>query len=191
MKYPRFACAIFLCMIICACSSAPTNAPDVSPVRLTNFRKFYLLPTECVQKDTDSLALLSGGYKDFSFAAQAFITANRSLLSLYLLNEFGTTMGTLDYDGKTIAGEFAMLSGKLQPEYLAADMQLCLYQPEALQKELKRIGLTLECIEAADGVELRHVLRKKKLLIEIQKSAGEIAYTNHLRGYYYTITGDF
>ena len=191
MKYIRFMCCIFLSIFLWSCTSAPMDAPNVHPVRLTNFRKFYLLRTEYVQNDTDSVAVLSCGYKDFSFAAQAFITANKDVLSLYLLNEFGTTMGSLEYDGNTITGESALFSGKLQPEYIAADMQLSLYQPEALQKELNRIGLTLECISGADGAELRHILRKKKLLIEIQKSAGEITYTNHLRGYYYTITGDF
>jgi hypothetical protein len=87
------------------------------------------------------------------------------------------------------------LPASLKPEYIVADFQFCFYRADALEAALESCGLALTTERRPGGaegpVEARTISDGKKSIIEIEKTKNAVRYRNHVRGYAYTLGGEF
>ena len=134
----------------------------------------------------DMVQHISASYGGQGFHLNAWVQADESGMDMTLLNELGANMGELSYRGGTVSFSSSVFSGYLRPEYIVADFQLCFYNAPVLRRALEDCNLSFEYTETG-----RRVLSKGTVIIEIKKSPGSVRLVNHLRGYAYTLEGNF
>ena len=181
---------LLLCGGIACCSScvsgnaAKKNAPQPY-IWLTDSYKYILLPPEDIEYPLDSHQLISASYGNNDYYLNAWVKADATGMNITMINELGANMGELSYRDGAVSFSSAMFPPSLRPEYIIADFQLCFYKASALRQALENHGLSFE--EEAG----RRILEGKNVIIEIEKSQNTITLINHLRGYAYTLEGDF
>lgn len=192
MKFCHFRTVGFLislcagCLFLFSCASTTKTAgAEISPVYITNSKKFFLLPPERIERNIDSLQLIVGSFGSSEFAMQVYLQADAAGFSLFLLNDFGTNMGTLSYDGMRVRFDSSLFPKGLKAEYIAADLQFAYYRPEAISDALSEIGLRFDVLVDSDGTEVRRIMDKEKCIEEIRRGAGTTVITNFLRDYRY------
>ncbi|MDR0585007.1 MAG: DUF3261 domain-containing protein [Treponema sp.] len=179
-----------------SCESLPVQEPSIAPVYLDNGAAYRLLSPDSLEKAMDMRQKILGKYGDREFIMDALVIASESGVDMILLNDFGTEMGQMSFDGKRISFDSALLPPGIKGEYIVADFQLVFYKTAELEKALGQAGLSLE-IQLFDekqsgGLsEKRTVKNGNNVILEISKSPAEISYVNHLRKYSYTLQGDF
>jgi len=122
--------------------------------------------------------------KDYFF--NAWVKADETGMEMTLLNELGVSMGELSCRKGLISFSSTIFPKSLKPEYIVADFQLCFYNATALRQALEDCGLSFE-----NTGNNRRILKGKTLIIEIEKSRNTVRLVNHLRGYTYTLEGNF
>jgi hypothetical protein len=179
---------IVLLLLLFACKT--TDTKDGLYAYLTNTSRFYLLPPEYMEKPVDMAQSISALYNDDEFYFNAWVKTGGGFIEMVLMSEMGTEIGRLSYDGKTISFSSSVLPSSLKPEYVIADFELCFFSPDAILPALKQAGLDF-ISEKSGSTEIRRVFEKGKLIIQIEKTASSVTFSNELRGYSYTIMGNF
>ncbi len=186
---------ILLCLIpfflLISCASSRFES-DFSPVYVTNTSKYAILPTTSMNGSVDCLQKMTADFgKGNSFDFDVYVISDKTQLSMTVLNEFGTTMASLFYDGASLDFDSMIFPKNLKAEYIVADFQFILYNVEDLKPALEKIGVNLEVTsEPVDGevAEVRTLSKKGKVISKITKTALTIKYENFLRGYGYTLS---
>jgi len=129
---------------------------------------------------------VSASFAGRDYYMNAWVKADVTGMEMVLLNELGANMGELLYRNGAVHFSSMVFPQSLKPEYIVADFQLCFYDPLLLKAALKKCGLVLEA-----GEGKRSIYRGKSLLIEIEETADMVKLINHLRGYSYSLKGDF
>ena len=138
----------------------------------------------------DMAQYISAEFRGQNYFLNAWVKADENAIEMSFFNELGASIGDISYrDGaahfsSTVVPKSVMQSFK--PEYILADFQLCFYDPFLLGKSLEDSGLVLEIQEGS-----RRILSGNKVIIEIIKTGNTVRLENHLRGYAYTLEGDF
>ena len=138
----------------------------------------------------DMAQYISAEFRGQNYFLNAWVKADENAIEMAFFNELGASIGDLSYrDGaahfsSTVIPKAVMRSFK--PEYILADFQLCFYDPFLLGKSLEDCGLVLE-IEDSN----RRILSGNEVIIEIEKTGNTVRLENHLRGYAFTLEGDF
>lgn len=180
-------CSVLFLLLFFSCASVRAGAgSDIQPVYITNSKKFYLLAPENIEQPAECFQLLTGSFGEHSFVLQAFLQADENGIFLSLLNDFGTGMGNLVYDGTRISFDSAVFPKSVKAEYIAADLQFAYYKPSALKKSLAELNLDF-VISKEDGAEIRRIMSGKKCIMQISKSGGTVDIENFLRGYRYNL----
>jgi len=135
----------------------------------------------------DCLQLLKGTFGEQSFTLMMYFQADQSGLFITLLNDFGTDMGSLTYDGGEVLFDSAVFPANLKAEYILLDIQNAYYKLEALQSLYQSSGLIFE-EEFTDYGRVRRVKKGKKIVEEITINSNSIKIDNYLRGYQYNLT---
>jgi hypothetical protein len=188
-KQRRFAfLAVLILIPICLCSCASRSAVNKKQlfVYLTNRAQYILLPPGGIEKPMDMAQYISIAYGGQDFYFNAWVQADETGMEMTLFNELGTAMGELRYSEGFINLSSPAFPDSLKPEYIVADFQLCFYDPLMLREALKNCGLAFEADETS-----RRVMEGKNIIINIEKNQNIIQIKNHLRGYVYTLEGDF
>ena len=179
----------FFLLISCASSRFES---EFSPVYVTNTSKYAILPTTSMNGTVDSLQKMTANFgKDNSFDFDVYVISDSSQLSMTILNEFGTTMASLFYDGASLDFDSVIFPKQLKAEYIVADFQFCLYNVDDLKPALEKIGVNLEVTSEPTGdeiAEVRTLSKKGKVISKITKTALSIKYENFLRGYSYILS---
>lgn len=179
----------FFLLISCASSRFES---EFSPVYVTNTSKYAILPTTSMNGTVDSLQKMTANFgKDNSFDFDVYVISDSSQLSMTILNEFGTTMASLFYDGLSLDFDSVIFPKELKAEYIVADFQFCLYNVDDLKPALEKIGVSLEVTSEPAGdeiAEVRTLSKKGKVISKITKTALSIKYENFLRGYSYILS---
>ena len=186
---------ILLCLIpfflLISCASSRFES-EFSPVYVTNTSKYAILPTTSMNGTVDSLQKMTANFgKDNSFDFDVYVISDSSQLSMTILNEFGTTMASLFYDGASLDFDSVIFPKQLKAEYIVADFQFCLYNVDDLKPALEKIGVNLEVTSEPAGdeiAEVRTLSKKGKVISKITKTALSIKYENFLRGYSYILS---
>ena len=171
---------ITIVFLISSCKSTrAVQNTELRPVYVTNSKKINLLPPENTTVSLDILQLFNGTFGDTDFSMLSFSQIDKSEISLSLINDFGTDMGHLYYDGDHVSFKSAYLPSKLPGEYIVAEIQNAYYDEKVLQENYSKAGLKFEC----ETPGLRKIYDGKKLIEEIFISDDKVKIINYLRGY--------
>jgi hypothetical protein len=181
-----FLAVFILILCLCSCASRPATNDKQLFVYLTNRAQFVLLPPGGIEKPMDMAQYISAAYGGQDYYFNAWVQADENGMEMTLFNELGAAMGELRYREGFVELSSPVFPGSLKPEYIVADFQLCFYDSLMIRDALKKIGLAFE----ANG-KFRRVLQGKNVIIEIEKDQNRVLINNHLRGYAYTLEGDF
>jgi len=180
----------FLVYVICIFSCASVTKKDILYVYLTDSAKFVLLPTEGIERDMDMAQFLSTEFRGQNYFLNSWVKADENAIEMIFFNEMGASVGELSYRNGAVHFSSPVFPKAVirsfKPEYVIADFQLCFYDPFLLDMLLKDIGLVLEM---KDGN--RRILNGNEVITEIKKTGKTVELINHLRGYAYTLEGDF
>jgi hypothetical protein len=178
--------AIAVILLFVSCASRPAASESRPYVYLTDGSKFFLLPSGGIEKSMDMAQHISASYSGQDYFFNTWVKADEAGLEMILFNELGVNMGELSYRDGAVNFSSSIFPKSLRPEYIVADFQLCFYKPPMLRRALKDCGLLFE----TEG-GTRRVLKGKKTITEIEKNGASVKLANHLRGYVYTLEGDF
>ena len=134
----------------------------------------------------DMAQQISASWEGRDYFLNAYVQADETGMGMTLLNELGASMGEISYRNGAVSFSSGMFPKSLKPEYIVADFQLCFYNTLLLRQTLEDCGLSLE-----GTVPSRRILQGENVIIEIEKKSGTVRLVNHLRGYSYTLEGDF
>ena len=177
---------LFLGSMLYFTSCATTTRGNRSFVYLTDNSRFVLLPSSEIEKSMDMAQHISAAYGDQDFFMNAWVKADITGIEMILINELGVNMGELFYRDGSVSFSSPVFPVSIRPEYIIADFQLCFYNPIMLGRALEEIGLNLVIQD-----NTRRIFKGNDLIIEIIKTNPSILFINHLRGYIYTLEGDF
>ena len=134
----------------------------------------------------DMAQFISASFQSQDYYCNAWVKADKTGIEMTLFNELGAAMGELSYLDGLVHFSSPVFPKSIKPEYIVADFQLCFYNPMLLGKALENCGLAL----AIDGT-VRRILKGESIIIEIEKEDNTVHFTNFLRGYRYTLEGNF
>ncbi len=182
---------MLIILLLASCSSTKTveGEGSLSPVYVTNTKTINLLPSQSMEGVENSLQLLNGDFGTQSFSLLVYFEADQSGIFMTLLNDFGTDMGSLSYDGKSVQFESAVFPKNMKAEYIIADIQNAYYKVEDLKENYRAAGLNFE-VTTDGNKSIRRVKNGKKVVEEITISGNSIRIQNILRGYEYKLTGE-
>ena len=154
-------------------------------VYVTNRKAVELLPLEFSGEGQDALYELTAVAGGESFSMLLYLQSDKESLSVDFLNSFGTTMGTLFYDGSSVESEIAFMPAKIPPEYLVFDLQLLFYDADAVKACLDNAGIK----NSIDGTGNFVIADGEKQVAVISRdSDSNVTLKNFLRGYEYSLT---
>jgi hypothetical protein len=189
---------LFLSLFLLSCKSTGAvkkvdeNVSSLRPVYITNTKKVNLLPPAAADGIFEGLQLLNGSFGNSSFTLMSYSQIDARGISLSLMNDFGTDMGNVFYDGGQVIFDSAYFPKALPGEYIICDIQNAYYDEAALRENYESAGLKFEVWPAAvDNVgvqEIRCIYDGKKLIEEITILENTITIKNYLRGYEYNLT---
>jgi len=186
MKFFLIFSISFAC--VTSCSSVPKK--DSLYIDITDSSKFVLLPTGGIEQAMDMVQFLSYEFSGQNYFFNAWVKANENEIEMAFFNELGAGIGELSYRNGSVNFSSPIFQKSviqyIKPEYIIADFQLCFYYPFLLGKSLNDIGLVLE---VKDGS--RRIFSGNEVIIEIKKTENAVKLVNNLRGYSYTLEGDF
>lgn len=177
--------ACVICLTGCASVKDAQNT-QISPVYVTNTKKFTLLSPDCIGQGVDATQLLSGRFGENEFTLLTYTQADENGIFLSLYNDFGVSMGSLLYDGVTVTFDSSIFPKKLKAEYIVADLQFAYYSAEKIQEALADLGLGFT-EEVADGKTVRRIMNGSKVVEEITITADGTLINNLLRNYEYNL----
>ena len=214
---PGFLCLILFSMIFLSCTSVKKTEAEgkaetlFRPVYITNSKKVNLLMPSHAAAVFEGLQLLNGSFGTSSFTLLSYTQIDSSGISLSLMNDFGTDMGNVFFDGQQVIFDSAYFPKALPGEYIICDIQNAYYDEGAVRKNLESAGLRFEVsreagsqaadfaggaelagvtdsADSADLIEVRKILDGKKVIEEITILKNTIKIKNYLRGYEYNLT---
>ena len=211
---PGFLCLILFSMIFLSCTSVKKTEAEgkaetlFRPVYITNSKKVNLLMPSHAAAVFEGLQLLNGSFGASSFTLLSYTQIDSSGISLSLMNDFGTDMGNVFFDGQQVIFDSAYFPKALPGEYIICDIQNAYYDEGAVRKNLESAGLKFEVsreagsqaadfaggaelagvTDSADLIEIRKILDGKKVIEEITILKNTIKIKNYLRGYEYNLT---
>lgn len=170
----------------CFSCKSTAHVRDELFVWITGNSKYILLPPRDIENTMDMLQLISASYGGQEFNFNAWVSAGKTGIDMTLLNELGTNLGELSWNGDNVFFSSTVFPKSVRGEYIIADFQLCFYNTASLKTALKKSGLSIEDTQSG-----RRIYNGKTLIIEIIKSTDTVRFVNHLRGYAYTMQGEF
>ncbi|GBU28112.1 hypothetical protein R84B8_01670 [Treponema sp. R8-4-B8] len=144
------------------------------------------MPCGDIENPIDSAQRISASWQGNDYSFNAWVKADEAVMEMTLLNELGVSVGELSYQNGLVSFSSSIFPKSFKPEYIVADFQLCFYNITALSSALKNCGLILE-----NTGNTRRIFKGKTIIIEIEKNQNAVKLVNHLRGYAYTLEGDF
>jgi hypothetical protein len=184
-KEVRFL-SLFILIFMCLCSCASRTRENRLYIFITDRARFILLPPEGIENPMDMAQFITASYQGQNYFFTAWVRADETGMDMTLINELGAAMGDLSYRNGVITFSSHIIPGSFRPEYIVADFQLCFYDPVLLRRALEDAGLSLE-IEG----NTRRIFNRRNLIIEIERAPDKVRLINHLRGYIYSLEGDF
>ena len=179
-----FLAGILMCF--CSCATSGTARKKQLSVLLTGDSRFILLSPDNIEAPIDDNQIVTASYGGNSYRMNAWVKADETGIDMTLINELGANMGELSYREGAVSFSTPLLPKFIGGEYIVADFQFCFYNIPALRGALESCGLSL--VETKTG---HQILDGKNLVIEIEKRPKLVKLVNHVRGYSYTLAGNF
>ena len=180
-----FLSVVFSTLLFASCTTVK-SVNNLAKVFVTNTKQINLLPPEAIETTIDDMMQLTGDFGDVSFSLITLVQADETGLYFSLLNDFGTDMGTITYDGIDAISDSPVLPEKLKVEYILNDFQNAFYNPEKMKQNLNNSKLDFSVTKEADK-EIRRVLNNGKIVEEVTITAEGALINNLLRGYSFSL----
>lgn len=188
INLPALLISVLICLISCA--GGPEAVKPAAKKQfyafLSDRAKYILLPPSEIEKPLDMPQLVSASYGGRDYYLNTWVKADETGIDMILFSELGANMGELSYRENAVSFSSPVFPQSLKPEYIVADFQLCFYNAAALERALFDAGLVLEIAGTS-----RRIFNGKNLVMEIEKKPDAVKLVNYLRGYSYTLEGDF
>lgn len=187
--FGKIICAVSVLCTSVMLSSCVTvrKVGNLNKVYVTNTKQINILPPSELVEDIDALVYLSLSFNGSSFGLPTYLQADKECIYISIMNDFGTEMGSLYYDGVSVDMDCAMMPPELKGEYIINDLQYALYNVDSVKRNLALSKLELR-VEQNDVVELRKVYSGSNLIETVSIQDHCIVITNHLRGYEYSLS---
>jgi hypothetical protein len=189
-KYEKKSGVLLLAAVLLAASCAGQHFGDLRPVYLTDKAAFSLLPPDSFAQNLDGAEQLIAKWGGKDYTLDAYVLANKQGLDMEFFSTMGNELGSLSYNGKSVSLDSAYLPKSIRLEYIVADFELIFSCTKFLAPALEAAGLRLETCKGS-GITSRQIYDGNKMIIDIKKTPTEICYKNILRGYSYTLKGNF
>ena len=186
MKNSVFRILIFFVLFFTGCSTNKIQN-NTNPVYVTNTKTMTLLPLENMDGIKNSYQLLNGVFGENKFTLLCYIVCDTEKISIDLLNDFGTDMGNLYYDGNSVQFASAVFPENLKAEYILLDIQNAYYRADSVQAAYKASGLIFE-EEIQNNTIIRKIKNGNKIIELITKNGNSVKIQNSLRGYEFNLT---
>lgn len=164
-------------------STKAASGSKVGKVYVTNTKPIKILGPEYIAKEIDDMYAFMVTFGSEAFGAVTYIQADKSGMYIDIMNDFGTSMGTLTYEPGNVDLDCALIPPKLKGEYIINDFQLAFYEEEAVRDNLKKYKLDFVVEKNEKGETVKSVYSGNKLIEEVLIDAGSITIRNILRGY--------
>lgn len=187
-SWVRFIFCAVIALLFLSCSVTKIPDFETPAVYVTNSKKVNILGSQYIIRSMDEVQLFEGIFGDRSFSMPLYICADKEGLYISMLNDVGTSMGELSFDGKAVDFHSNMFPKNMKAEYIVWDIQLAFYESESVASRLALWNLNF-LVEKEDGIEVRKLMDGKKLIEEIIIEDKSVVIKNHLRGYEYHLTG--
>jgi len=178
---------IIVLTVLSSCASKKVETSGLRPVYITNQKKVNLLEPSKACLVFEGLQALNGSFGSQSFSLLSYTQIDAKGINLSLMNDFGTDMGNLFYDGKSVIFDSAYFPKALPGEYIICDIQNAYYDKDELRKNFEAAGLKFVVTTEENAVEIRKIFDGKNLIEEISISQNEVKIQNFLRGYSYQL----
>jgi hypothetical protein len=178
--------AIILFLFCCSCASRFPVKENHPYIYLNGSSKYFLLPAGDIENSLDMAQRISASWQGRDYFFNAWVKADEAGMEMTLLNDLGVSMGELSYRDGLLSFSSPVFPKSLKPEYIVADFQLCFYNTPALRQAIEDCGLSFET-----SGNSRRILEGKNVILEIEKNQSTVRLINHLRGYTYTLEGNF
>lgn len=192
-KIPAIFTLIFFLFFIVSCVSVPELRGELKPVYVTNSKPICILEPQFISKPVDSVFQLNGTFGKNSFTLLSYIVADDSGIFISLFNDFGTDMGSIEYDGNSVQVLPEIFPPNFDGEYMISAFQDAFYDVLKTKENLLSVGLDF-IVEIYDGEnssqEIRKITKGKKIIeqITIQDEGKIVKIENFLRNYSFTLT---
>jgi hypothetical protein len=174
-----FGCGIFLT----ACASTPAAHQTVW---LTDTVRVPLWLPSALAATLEQTAQIEGHYGQQTYRFVTLTKADAQRVEMVFLNDFGTEVFSLSWDGQAVVTSSSFALPGLKAEYLIMDWQLVFLPVPVIADRLAPYGLSFSAQTQAGRTE-RDLNQGSRLLVKIVTENGLISYDNLLRGYGYTI----
>lgn len=172
-----------------SCATTGSSAEKQTPaVYVTNLRKVNILTTDKIENPVDEVQLFQGSFADNVFSVPLYIQADKDGLNISILNDFGTSLGELSYNGTSVHFDSALFPENIKAEYIVWDFQLAYYRPEEISQLLSKHKLSFS-VEKDEASEVRIIMDDHSVIESVLIKKNFIEIKNFLRGYEYTLTG--
>ncbi len=166
------------------------------PVYVTNSKKISLLSPSSMEGEKTCLQSLEGSFGQKTFSLLCYLQLDSKGIFVSLMNEFGSGMGELSFDGSSVSFSSSVFPKKLKAEYIVSDFQFAYYKSRDLEETFSKAGLKFvenqEEICGIEGVaEVRRIFEDQKCekcIEKIVKQGKVIIIENYLRNYSYVLT---
>ncbi len=183
--FKSFAILFAFSAIFTSCMSSPKiPGSKISPVYVTNSKKYYLISPQNLDSVIDSQVLLEGEFGENSFNFLSYVQADKEQISLSIFTDFGNLLGELIFDGYSVVLDSSIFPKNLKPEYIVADLQFAFYNFDAVKSSLKKINLDFQKTDE----NTRVIKDGSKIIEKITKEQNVTTIQNFLRGYKYILT---
>ena len=203
MKKLIYTCALLISLVFLSCATSKVGEGELNPVYVTNSKKISLLPPTALSRPLQTYQLIEGQFGKDSFTMMAYIEIVPEGIFISLLNDFGTDMGTISYDGSKVFFESPYFPKNLKGEYVISDIQNVYYDVDLLKENYSKAGLEFKVNREPgkvdettgkvdeNGVEvdqIRQIYSGDKLIEEIRFEGNSVTIKNFLRKYEYILT---
>lgn len=196
MKKLILSLGILISLVFLSCTTSKVGKNVLNPVYVTNTKKISLLPPTALSRPLQTYQLIEGQFGKDSFTMMAYIEIVPEGIFISLLNDFGTDMGNISYDGLKVDFESAYFPKNLKGEYVISDIQNAYYNVDLLKENYEAAGLQFEVIQEPGKVDesgvavdqIRRIYSGGKLIEEIRFMGKSIIIKNFLRNYEYILT---
>lgn len=193
-----FFAVVAVCMtlagtaLLSSCAHLRAGSPSEDfTVYITNTKKITLMQPACMSGSVDELQLLNGKYGITKFSMQTWVQSDSEKMNMELMNELGTGIGQVFYDGRTIQAESPFFPKNMKAAYIVADFQFCFYDAEKIRELLSASGLSFdertETDENGGERTVRTIRDGDKIIEQITKTKKTSSLKNNLRGYEYIL----
>ncbi len=172
-------------LLILSCVTRPESAVRYS-VYVTDTAQYELLPPSAFEEDMDRFQNITGSFQGKVHIFGAYIKSSDEQVAITFFNQMGGSVGDLLYTGDSLEVTSHFTPPGTKFEYMMADFQFCYCRKDLLAESLESIGLRFEVSEK-DGMEIRQISDKGKVVIQVERNKDHTRLQNFLRQYSYDI----